>query len=104
MIFSASKHDALAGSRFGWGLVKDVELAKSMNDVNEAIVYTMPEDAVLRTYNTMSSILSKCTMGGSGVLYSFHHSNCDVQRFGARIMACGNPNSRFCLYVYSSFY
>ena len=62
MIFSASKHDALAGSRFGWGLVKDVELAKSMNDVNEAIVYTMPEDAVLRTYNTMSSILSKCTM------------------------------------------
>ncbi|XP_065896729.1 uncharacterized protein [Dysidea avara] len=68
MIFSASKHDALAGSRFGWGLVKDVELAKSMNDVNEAIVYTMPEDAVLRTYNTMSSILKEDPSPVTGML------------------------------------
>jgi len=73
MIFSASKHDALAGSRFGWGLVKDAELAKNMNDVNEAIVFSIPEDAMLRTYNTMNSIISKC-----GVLMSFHQCFGDV--------------------------
>ena len=71
MILSASKHDALAGSRFGWGLVKDAELAESMNDVNKAIVYTIPEDAVLRTYNTMSSIISKCDVGDLLLLYLF---------------------------------
>jgi len=60
MIFSASKHDALAGSRFGWGLVKDAELAKSINDINSALIFTIPEDAVLRTYNTMTSVISKC--------------------------------------------
>ena len=60
MIFSASKHDALAGSRFGWGVVKDAELAKSINDINSALIFTIPEDAVLRTYNTMTSVISKC--------------------------------------------
>lgn len=62
MIFSASKHCGLAGTRFGWGLFKDKELA---NQVYEIMIYTMaalPEDSMLRTFNTIDQVLSKLCM------------------------------------------
>ena len=62
MIFSASKHCGLAGTRFGWGLVKDAELAHSIMGVNFGLLITSPEDSMLRVYNTISSVLSECVM------------------------------------------
>jgi len=62
MIFSASKHCGLAGTRFGWGLIKDAELASSMMEVDLSVLIAPPEDSMLRAYNTISSVLSECSI------------------------------------------
>ena len=62
MIFSASKHCGLAGTRFGWGLFKDATLADQTNEVKYGTIVAVSEDSMLRTYNTISHVLGKaCT-------------------------------------------
>jgi len=62
MIFSASKHCGLAGTRFGWGLVKDATMANSIMGVDYGVLVTPPEDSMLRAYNTISSVISECVL------------------------------------------
>ena len=59
MIFSASKHCGLAGTRFGWGLFKDATLANQIIEIKFGTIIAVPEDSMLRAYNTISSVLGK---------------------------------------------
>ena len=59
---SSSKHDGLAGSRFGWALVKDADLAHSMQQLISAIAYCVPVDTELRVLTSLQTILSKDTL------------------------------------------
>ena len=59
MIFSASKHCGLAGTRFGWGLYRNKELANQISKIVDETMYSIPEDSMLRTYNTINQVLSK---------------------------------------------
>ena len=55
----SSKHDGLAGTRFGWGLIKDSKLAQRMWAVVSAITLSTSIDIELRVLNSMRAILSK---------------------------------------------
>jgi len=59
MIFSASKHCGLAGTRFGWGLFKDAKLADQVDEIIFGTIIAVSEDSMLRTYNTINQVLSK---------------------------------------------
>lgn len=65
----SSKHDGLAGSRFGWALVKDPQLAQAMMEVTATIVASLSVDIELRILTSLQAILSKnmlphaCEMG-----------------------------------------
>ena len=59
LISVSSKHDGLAGTRFGWGLVKDSQLAQKMWSVVSAITLSTSVDIELRVLNSMQAILSK---------------------------------------------
>ena len=56
----SSKHDGLAGTRFGWGLVKDKDLAQRMFSVVSAITLALSADIELRILNSMQTILGEC--------------------------------------------
>lgn len=56
---SSSKHDGLAGTRFGWGLVRDAELAKKMWTAVMAVSLSSSVDIELRVMNSMQAILSE---------------------------------------------
>ena len=55
----SSKHDGLAGTRFGWGLVKDANLAGDMLSAIIAISLSSSVDIELRVLNSMQAILSE---------------------------------------------
>ena len=59
MIFSATKHDGLGGTRFGWGLYRDKELASQISEIVLKTIVAVSEDSMLRTYNTINQVLSK---------------------------------------------
>ena len=59
MIFSATKQCGLAGTRFGWALLRDKELANQISEILAGTMVSVSEDAMLRAYNTISQILSK---------------------------------------------
>lgn len=59
MIFSASKHCGLAGTRFGWGLFRDATLADQVNNIVFGTIAAVSEDSMLRAYNTISQVLGK---------------------------------------------
>ena len=63
MIFSASKHCGLAGTRYGWGLFKDATLAEQVNEIKFGTIIAVSEDSMLRAYNTISSVLGKHAAG-----------------------------------------
>ena len=55
----SSKHDGLAGTRFGWALVKDKDLAQRMFTIVDAITLSVSADIELRILNSMQTILSE---------------------------------------------
>ena len=57
----SSKHDGLAGTRFGWGLVKDSQLAKKMLSTVMAVSLSSSVDIELRVMNSMKAILGEYT-------------------------------------------
>ena len=59
LAFHSSKHDGLAGTRFGWGLVKDAKLADDMLKAIMAISLSSSVDIELRVLNSMQAILSE---------------------------------------------
>ena len=69
MIFSASKHCGLAGTRFGWGLFKDATLADQVDDVKYGTIVAVSEDSMLRTYNTISHVLGKHAAITTAIIY-----------------------------------
>ena len=65
---SSSKHDGLAGTRFGWGLIKDMDLATRMSVTLDIVVLGLSVDAELRVLTSLQTILSKpiVCVGGRG--------------------------------------
>ena len=59
MIFSATKHCGLAGTRFGWALFRDKELADQISEILIGTMVAVSEDSMLRAYNTINQVLSK---------------------------------------------
>lgn len=57
LLLSSSKHDGLAGTRFGWALVKDEALAKNMSDMASQMILSSSVDIELRVLTSMQSIL-----------------------------------------------
>ena len=55
----SSKHDGLAGTRFGWALVKDKDLAQRMIAIVNAITLAVSADIELRIINSMQTILGE---------------------------------------------
>jgi L-tryptophan--pyruvate aminotransferase len=72
MIFSSSKHDGLAGSRFGWGLYEDPMLALNVTAVIDTLVLGLSIDVELRVLASMQAILGG-KVGPSGLL-PFHEA------------------------------
>ena len=58
-LLSSSKHDGLAGSRFGWALVRDADLASSMWGVVYSMTIGVSVDIEMRVLTSMEAILSK---------------------------------------------
>ncbi|XP_064387369.1 uncharacterized protein LOC135335756 [Halichondria panicea] len=59
MVFSSSKHGGLAGTRFGWGLVKDKDLAVGMLQVVDGIMLDFSIDVQLRVLNGLQVVLEE---------------------------------------------
>ena len=57
----SSKHGGFAGSRFGWALVKDAELASSMWNIASSMILSLSVDIELRILTAMQAVLSKFT-------------------------------------------
>ena len=55
----SSKHDGLAGSRFGWGLYEDPMLALNVTAVIDTLVLGLSIDVELRVLASMQAILGK---------------------------------------------
>ena len=54
---NSSKNDGLAGTRFGWGLVRNPILADSMSDVASSIVIAQSADIELRVLSSLETTL-----------------------------------------------
>lgn len=67
----SSKHGGFAGSRFGWALVKDSELALSMWNVASSMVLSLSVDIELRILTAMQAVLSKFACMDSSLATSF---------------------------------
>ena len=57
VLMCSSKHDGLAGTRFGWALVKDPDLAMDMWNVVYSMVVTSSIDIELRILSSLQTIL-----------------------------------------------
>lgn len=55
----SSKHDGLAGTRFGWGLYEDSDLAMNVASVIDTIVLGLSIDVELRILASLQAILGK---------------------------------------------
>ena len=55
----SSKHDGLAGTRFGWALVKDKDLAQRMRSIVRNIALSLSADIELRILNSMKTIVGE---------------------------------------------
>lgn len=55
----SSKHDGLAGTRFGWGLYEDSDLAMNVAAVIDTIVLGLSIDVELRVLASLQAILGK---------------------------------------------
>ena len=53
----SSKHEGLAGTRFGWGLYRDATLAQSVANVVDALVLGVSIDVELRVLAALQAIL-----------------------------------------------
>ena len=58
----SSKHDGLAGTRFGWGLIKDAELVKRVTTTVEKMVLSFSVDIQLRVLSSLQTVLSECLL------------------------------------------
>ncbi len=54
---NSSKHGGLAGTRFGWGLVKDKDLAVGMLQVVSGIMLDFSVDVQLRVLSGLQVVL-----------------------------------------------
>lgn len=70
MIFSSSKHEGLAGSRFGWGLYENTELAENVAEVVDILTLGLSIDVELRVLASIQAIIGEKT-SPSGLL-PFH--------------------------------
>ena len=55
----SSKHEGLAGSRFGWGLFRDAGLAHKVSAAVDTLVLGLSVDAELRVLSSLQAILSE---------------------------------------------
>ncbi len=73
----SSKHGGLAGTRFGWGLLKDKELAIGMLKVVNGIMLDYSVDVQLRVLDGLQAVLGKgwgCVPDHSGyITYSVQY-------------------------------
>ena len=58
-LLTSSKHDGLAGTRFGWGLYQDPELASGVARAVSGLMLGLSVDAQLRVLSSLQEILSK---------------------------------------------
>jgi aspartate/methionine/tyrosine aminotransferase len=72
MIFSSSKHEGLAGTRFGWGLYEDLDLAQGVATVIDSLVLGLSIDVELRVLASIQAIIGE-KVGPSGML-PFHEA------------------------------
>lgn len=90
MVFSSSKHEGLAGSRFGWGLFRDAGLAHKVSAAVDTLVLGLSVDAELRVLSSLQAILSEVP-SPSGLL-PFHEFSQQLllQRFKqlAAVLTC----------------
>ncbi len=59
LFVTSSKQDGLAGTRFGWGLVKDRGMAQRMMSIMAGVMLSVSVDIELRIINSMQAILGK---------------------------------------------
>jgi len=59
MVFSSSKHDGLAGTRFGWGLYQDPKLASGVAHTVASLMLGLSVDVQLRVLSSLQVVLSK---------------------------------------------
>ncbi|CAI8010915.1 Tryptophan aminotransferase-related protein 3 [Geodia barretti] len=57
MIFSSSKHEGLAGTRFGWGLYQDSVLAQNVAQVVNVLTLGLSVDVQLRVLASIQAII-----------------------------------------------
>jgi len=70
MLFSASKHTGHAGSRLGWALVKDKDVADKMREFTEREIGVSVDSQIRYTY-TLSFINEQFEEGTGSAFYDF---------------------------------
>ncbi|KAD4983224.1 hypothetical protein R6Q59_002898 [Mikania micrantha] len=71
MLFTASKCTGHAGSRIGWALVKDKEVAKKMTKFMEVITIGVSKESQLRVAKILQVIVDRCKCFGSPEGHNF---------------------------------
>ena len=73
VVYFSSKHEGLAGTRFGWGLYEDSQLSQRVASVIEALVLGLSIDAELRVLASLDAILGR-HHNYNYTLYSHHYT------------------------------
>ncbi|CAL5327305.1 unnamed protein product [Camellia sinensis] len=66
MLFTVSKSTGHAGTRIGWALVKDKEVAKKMTKFIELNTIGVSKDSQLRAAKILQAVADSCDRGGVG--------------------------------------
>lgn len=74
----SSKHEGLAGTRFGWGLYQDSSLAQKVASVIDIFVLGVSVDVELRVLASLQAILSNVYTYTVHVLFCLWHSLCSL--------------------------
>ena len=74
VVYFSSKHEGLAGTRFGWGLYEDSQLSQRVASVIEALVLGLSIDAELRVLASLDAILGSHHNYNNYTLYSHHYA------------------------------
>ena len=65
----SSKHNCLGGTRFGWSLIKDLDLAKRVWAEVGLVMNSISIDVELRVLHSLHSIVSKSAVYHKLILY-----------------------------------
>lgn len=57
LLHCSSKHEGLAGSRFGWGLYENTELAENVAEVVDILTLGLSIDVELRVLASIQAII-----------------------------------------------